>query len=79
MSEQPRWLNAKKAAERCGVSLSFIYMHVRAGKGPPCLRMGRKLQFLAHELDAWIEKQRIMEAEKAAENGQETSSYRRPA
>lgn len=52
------WLTVKQAADFCGVSRQFLYLHRGDGHAPPYHKRGAKVLYSKKELLAWIDKQR---------------------
>jgi hypothetical protein len=59
-STRPRLLTEKQAARYIGMSCSFLRQSRMNGRrqsrtpGPPFLKIGRKVLYLAEDLDAWL-------------------------
>jgi len=59
-SPKHRFLTEKQAAPYIGMSRSFLRQSRMNGKrqnrtpGPPFLKIGRKVLYLANDLDAWL-------------------------
>ncbi len=59
-SSRPRLLTEKQAAPYIGMSRSFLRQSRMNGRrqnrtaGPPFLKIGRKVLYLAEDLDAWL-------------------------
>ena len=59
-SIRPRLLTEKQAAPYIGMSCSFLRQSRMNGRrqnrtpGPPFLKIGRKVLYLAEDLDAWL-------------------------
>ncbi len=59
-SSRPRLLTEKQAAPYIGMSRSFLRQSRMNGKrqnrtpGPPFLKIGRKVLYLAEDLDSWL-------------------------
>ncbi len=59
-STRPRLLTEKQAAPYIGMSCSFLRqsrmngMRQNRTPGPPFLKIGRKVLYLADDLDAWL-------------------------
>lgn len=47
-------LNVEEAAKRLRLSKSTLDKARREGAGPPFVRLGRRVLYTTHDLDAWI-------------------------
>lgn len=57
-TRDPLWLSTSEAAERLGVTARTVYSFINDGS-LPAYRMGRKIQVLAADVEAFIEAARI--------------------
>jgi predicted DNA-binding transcriptional regulator AlpA len=48
-------LDVSQAAERCGLSVSFLNKLRTQGGGPPYCKLGRCVRYLDNKIDAWVE------------------------
>ncbi len=48
------WLTLEEAAERIRVSPRTLYAWREAGRGPRGSRVGRRILFLAQDVDSWV-------------------------
>jgi predicted DNA-binding transcriptional regulator AlpA len=53
-----RILNLSEAAARLGRSPDTLRYWRKRNEGPPSFKIGRRVVFYEHELEAWIEAQR---------------------
>lgn len=56
----PRLLGTDEAAPIVGVSAQTLHDWRQADKGPPYLRVGRKIVYLREDLDAWLAARRVV-------------------
>jgi predicted DNA-binding transcriptional regulator AlpA len=49
-----RWLDARAAAARTGLTVGTLATYRSMGVGPPFRRLGRRVVYDPAELDAWI-------------------------
>ncbi|WP_372476701.1 helix-turn-helix transcriptional regulator [Pseudonocardia terrae] len=54
-----RILSISEAAARLGRSPDTLRYWRRRREGPPSFKIGRRVVFYEHELDAWVEAQRL--------------------
>jgi predicted DNA-binding transcriptional regulator AlpA len=54
-----RILGIPEAAARLGRSPDTLRYWRRRNEGPPSFKIGRRVVFYEHELDAWVEAQRL--------------------
>jgi excisionase family DNA binding protein len=76
MSE--RLLRPEEVAERLGVPRSTLYRWAYSGTGPPPLRVGRHVRYLAESVDAFITA-RAAEAKRKQGGRAEESSAKQKA
>jgi predicted DNA-binding transcriptional regulator AlpA len=48
------YLNGMDAGTRLGLSPETLYAWRREGKGPPYIRLGRRIMYKVADLDAWM-------------------------
>ncbi|MDO8379217.1 AlpA family transcriptional regulator [Phenylobacterium sp.] len=58
MGETPKLLNVNEAAERLGVSVSYLNKMRLTGAGPPFVKLGARVCYDQPDLSAWIEGQK---------------------
>jgi len=59
MGETPKLLNVNEAAERLGVSVSYLNkLRLSSSSGPPFVKMGARVCYDQSDLSAWIEAQK---------------------
>ncbi|HXW81816.1 MAG TPA: helix-turn-helix domain-containing protein [Acidimicrobiales bacterium] len=59
MTEPIEWIGTPEACARLGVTLRTLYRFIDEGQ-LPAYKMGRVIRLQAHEVDAFIEKARIV-------------------
>ena len=59
MSEPIKWIGTPEACARLGVTLRTLYRFIDEGQ-LPAYKMGRVIRLQAHEVDAFIDKARIV-------------------
>ena len=59
MTEPIKWIGTPEACARLGVTLRTLYRFIDEGQ-VPAYKMGRVIRLQAHEVDAFIEKARII-------------------
>ncbi len=59
MSERIKWIGTPEACARLGVTLRTLYRFIDEGQ-LPAYKMGRVIRLQAHEVDAFIDKARIL-------------------
>jgi excisionase family DNA binding protein len=59
VSEPIKWIGTPEACARLGVTLRTLYRFIDEGQ-LPAYKMGRVIRLQAHEVDAFIEKARIV-------------------
>ena len=55
---RPAYMNEKEMANLCGVTRRCLQRWRAAGRGPPFVRMGVMVKYLADEFDDWFNSQR---------------------
>jgi excisionase family DNA binding protein len=58
----PLVLSLQEAADACGLHRRTMYKWADAGKGPPIVRMGRRVGILDVDLATWLERRREVKA-----------------
>ena len=59
MNDTPKLLNVNEAAERLGVSVSYLTkLRLSTANGPPFVKMGARVCYDQGDLSAWIEAQK---------------------
>ena len=53
----PKLLRIAEVARVTGVPPWRLYQQIAAGKGPPCMRIGKTIWIPEHKLVQWIEEQ----------------------
>lgn len=52
-------MTAQETAKRLGISISSLYVALRAGKGPAHYRLGNKYLFDAKDVDDYLQAHRV--------------------
>lgn len=58
MGETPKLLNVNEAAERLGVSVSYLNKMRLTGGGPAFVKLGARVCYDQPDLSAWIDAQK---------------------
>ena len=60
----PRLLRVSEVAQATGLETWRLYALLKAGKGPPCMRIGRTIRISETAMAEWIEEQHCTNQEE---------------
>lgn len=52
-------MDTKELAELLGLNEMTLYNWRREGKGPPYIRVGRRIRYKRADVDEWLQKERV--------------------